>query len=51
MGCFHEMGGLIFAIFQYFAKKTEKKSEKKFSEKIFFCILVRRSVLRIKNYL
>ena len=51
MGCFHEMAGVIFAIFQYFAKKIEKKSEKKFSEKIFFCILVRRSVLSIKNYL
>ena len=36
MGCFHEMVGVIFAIFQYFAKKIEKKSEKKFSEKLFF---------------
>ena len=51
MGCFHEIAGVIFAIFQYFAKKIEKKSEKKFSEKIFFCILVRRSVLSIKTFL
>ena len=51
MGCFHEMVGVIFAKNTYFAKKIEKKSEKKFSEKFFFCILVRRTILSIKNYL
>ena len=34
--CFHEMANVIFAIFQYFAKKIEKKSEKKFFENFFF---------------
>ena len=36
MGYFHEMATPIFAIFQYFAKKIEKKSEKKFLKQFFF---------------
>ena len=50
MCCFHEMAGVIFAIFQYFAKKIDKKSEKNFLN-FFFLYFVRRIFLRIKNYL